>query len=228
LGHRAGGEGAFLGEEDALGDAVRQRRSVRRALDRAAPADVGALESRLLAWLDDDAKFGAPIELVSGDLALAFDEVHELEALAATARPLAAADKTLRELLDAAASTLAVKPVPVDVVAAMIPALRDHLSRGPRSTQATYVDLAVKRALLEGRHLQRRTVLGERRVRCVLELKGASVPVYLPEAAATHLPMFERFRAAVAVEVRAPQDQFEAAPIALVALALGRRLARSR
>jgi hypothetical protein len=47
-------------------------------------------------------------------------------------------------------------------------------------------------------------------------------PVYIPEDIAKKLPLFQRFRARVIVELYFQEDQYEAHPAALKVLALGR------
>jgi hypothetical protein len=48
------------------------------------------------------------------------------------------------------------------------------------------------------------------------------VPVYLPEAAAKKLPLYQRFKARLIAEVQLAVDQYETHPAALRVLAVGR------
>ena len=86
------------------------------------------------------------------------------------------------------------------------------------------------RLLGEGRGYERRALLGGPRIRALLMLPGAEAacPVYLPDALSTVLPMLAAFEAQVIAQAHPSQDQAEAHPVALEALALGRVVAVGR
>jgi hypothetical protein len=102
--------------------------------------------------------------------------------------------------------------------------IKEAFAQSNRAWSAGYLEASVERALLGHRLFQKRTILGKPRLRCLFMTAagGSPIPLYLPESLASHLPMFQRFRAAIAAEVQGQQDQYESHPAALLALALGR------
>ncbi len=70
-------------------------------------------------------------------------------------------------------------------------------------------------------------LFGETRIRADLTLGRATTPIYLPDSAASHLPMLPVFTIAALVELRPREDASEQSPTALLARAFGRVL-RSR
>jgi 1,6-anhydro-N-acetylmuramate kinase len=66
-------------------------------------------------------------------------------------------------------------------------------------------------------------VLGGTWIRAQLDATGGgAVPVYLDEALAERMPLFRRFAVRLIAEVHLAQDQFEAHPHALRAIAVAR------
>jgi hypothetical protein len=87
--------------------------------------------------------------------------------------------------------------------------------------------LQTERALIEGRHYQKRQVLGMNAIRALMHTTTGNssvkpAPVYIPEDIAKKLPLYHRFRARLIVELYFQEDQYESHPAALKALAIGR------
>jgi hypothetical protein len=80
----------------------------------------------------------------------------------------------------------------------------------------------VERALLAGRHYQKRDVLGEKHLRTLLWLPEEPQPfaVYIPPIVANRLPLARRFRVRLISEIHPAQDPLEKRDEALRALAL--------
>lgn len=106
----------------------------------------------------------------------------------------------------------------------------------PKSQASARLLAWIEKPLLEARAYDTRALGGFTWVRAVLrfdERQGpeeplTEVPVYLPESAAKRLPLFRRFSARVYGQVLWSQDQFERAPVAMIARAVGRISPRSR
>ncbi len=174
-----------------------------------------------------DGRFRAPLLVVPGELRFAFDTIEALRLTVSAALPFAPGDARLREALDLARELLATPWLtPLSHAAeALTQRVQEAFTQGGRPP--AYLGGVVDRALLERRAYQRRTVLGADRIRATLALPGeAPRPVYLPTEAAASLPMFPAFDARLLVEVHPPQDQAEASPVALKALAIGRVVPR--
>jgi len=80
--------------------------------------------------------------------------------------------------------------------------------------------------LLEGRRYQRKTLLGQKRIRALFTLPGggAPIPTYLPDALAEKLPLFRRFRAKAVVELRPQEELSERVAQSSIAFAPGRHV----
>jgi hypothetical protein len=169
----------------------------------------------------------APFLLLQGELELRFDEDLELRMVIEVASPLAANDKKLKELLDAADDALRTRALrSTDVLEGFITRLREAWGRANRHLSADYLAAQTERVLLNQRSYQLRSVLDASCIRSLLVSveMGGKMPVYLPQSAAGKLPLFSRFPARVLAEGHPQQDQYEAHPVALRAIALGRVL----
>jgi hypothetical protein len=225
-------EGEWLTGDEAFEDKkpVNDRRDLGRSLTRVPKSDVDGIGLVLGEAVNDEGVVAHPLVVVTGDLQLYFEEVEALKATVAVVSPLAAADKKLKDMVDAAAELLASDfKCTSSIAEGMATRLREAFGQVNRTLPATYVEQGVERILLEQRRYQKRTILGEPRLRCALFVNGAtanaaSVPAYLPESLEKELPMYQRFRVTLVAEARGQQDQYEASPYALVALALGRVL----
>jgi hypothetical protein len=115
---------------------------------------------------------------------------------------------------------------PAQVAEGMTARIRDAFQKARRGVAPDYLEAQTERALLERRAYQRRQVLGMTAIRGLLHSAISSsirpAPVYLPEDIAKKLPLFSRFRARMIAELYLQEDQYEAHPGALKALALGR------
>ncbi|MDI1484039.1 DUF2169 domain-containing protein [Polyangium sp. y55x31] len=167
-----------------------------------------------------------PLEVCEGELSLPFDPIEALKTTAATARPFAAGKEALSAAVQEAEGFIG-SPGYQNA-----PGLAERFTRNIREAYALSahglggddLDVLVARALCEGRHYQRRRVLGGNHLRALLRAPGERHPlvVYLPAAIADDLPLFGQFPARVLGEVHFAVDPEEKLPIALRAVALGR------
>jgi hypothetical protein len=172
----------------------------------------------------------APLVLLAGEISFGFDEVEEVRALVAAARP-ARADLSLAGLLDfaeeMARTELQGSP---EVAEGLCTSLRDAWAQANKVLPSGHLGQVVERALLHHRAYQRRTLLGRRWIRAVLSsppsAPAGGAPAYFPAAAATRLPLFRHFPARLLAEVLPRQDQAETSPVALRVLALVREISR--
>jgi hypothetical protein len=183
-----------------------------------------------LATAMEDGTFTPPLALVEGVLEFPFDEKETLKATMALVAPFTAGDKRLKEQSDTM-SELLKSPwlergsAGLEVYTAR---LREAFAQPARGLPPRYLEAHTERLLLEQRHYQKRTLLGQEWIRALLTPAPAgagateAIPTYLPERLAKELPMFQRFRARAIVEARLQLDQFEAHPSALRVVALGR------
>src|SRR6185369_17233615 len=169
--------------------------------------------------------FVPPLALASGELELPFDELETLKATVAVVTPLVGADKGLKETLDAINEVLATPGLKSSSgVEGLTQRLRDAFAQGKRALPQGYLDASVERMLLEQRHYQKRVVFGEPHLRAIFRPAGAAdaIPVYLPEALAPKLPIYQRFKSRVLAEIVPQEDQYESSPCALRAVGLAR------
>ena len=206
---------------------MEERREVFEILTHGAPKPHDAVQQTYLAAIRDDGKFVPPLVLVAGELSFFFDELETLKATVTTVSPLATPnDESLRAALENAkeflkAPGLSSAPAVSDGLTTRI---KEAFGQGRRSVPASYVDTHTERVLLEQRYYQKRAVLGEKYLRALLPLSGSSAPLptYIPESVSFRLPMYQRFRARLIVEVHQQEDQYESNPLALRVLALSR------
>lgn len=205
------------------------RRDVLLILARAAATDGEGVAAALSAGVHEDGKFAPPLVLVAGELRLPFGELETLKAMVTTATPFVPGDEPLKAALDAAKEFLAIpglspSPAVVEVIAGRI---REAFGRIKRAVPPGYVDAQTERALLEQRHYQKRMFKGEPHLRALLQAPGDRGPalVYLPEAVADKLPLYQRFGARIIAEAHLTVDQYEGHPYVLEALALAREMA---
>ncbi|MDI3284685.1 DUF2169 domain-containing protein [Polyangium sp. 15x6] len=167
-----------------------------------------------------------PLEVCEGELSLPFDPIEALKTTAATARPFAAGKEALSAAIQEAEGFIG-SPGYQNA-----PGLAERFTRNIREAYALGahglggddLDVLVARALCEGRHYQRRRVLGGNHLRALLRAPGERHPlvVYLPAVIADDLPLFGQFPARILGEVHFAVDPEEKLPIALRAVALGR------
>ncbi|MGK3990616.1 DUF2169 domain-containing protein [Sorangium sp. So ce136] len=216
---------------------AKDRRDVLAVLRGGDPAGVAGLAEELAAAMEDGT-FAPPLVLVDGALEFPFDEKQTLEATMALVAPFTAGDKRLKEQSDTIGELL--KSPWLEKGSAGLDGyttrLREAFVQTARGLPPGYLEAHTERLLLEQRHYQKRTVLGQAWIRALLTPAGPgagggagageAIPTYLPERLAKELPMFQRFRARAVVEVRLQLDQFEVHPSALRVVALGRVVGR--
>ena len=180
----------------------------------------------LAAGVRDDGRHVPSLVLIAGELSFPFDELETLKATVSTVSPLVGADENLKGTLDVARQFLEtpeLRSAP-GVSEGLTTRIREAFAQGRRAVAPGYLDAQTERVLLEQRQYQRRTLLGARFIRALLSLPGADAPVptYLPDSLSKRLPLFQRFKARLIVEVQLAVDQYETHPAALEVAALGR------
>jgi hypothetical protein len=156
-----------------------------------------------------------------------FDERETLRASIAVATPLAGNDEVLKGVIREAREFLSGGDLcPPPIIEGYTARLREAFSRIRKSLSSDVLETQVERALLEGRHYQKRQVLGMTAIRALLfssTTTGARpAPVYLPDDLARRLPMYTRFRTRMIAELYLQEDQYEQHPGALKVYAIGR------
>jgi len=196
-------------------------------LARGASQDVDQLESELAAAVRPGGKFVPPLLLLAGELVFPFDERETLRAAVSVASPVAGADEVLKSAIREAREFLSTADLcPAPIVEGYTARLREAFGRGRRSLSPEAFEGHIERALLEGRHYQKRQVLGGTAIRALLLTSTGTgarpAPVYLPEELAKRLPMYSRFRSRMIAELYLQEDQHEQHPGALKVYAIGR------
>jgi hypothetical protein len=199
-----------------------ERSDVLRVLSFGQPAEAAEIHRALAESLDELDELDPPIVLVAGELRPTFDEVEVLRATLAVVKQVAGGDKKVLASLAVGQEALAAPVAPRSETTLGIVRQIEHaassLSLPPR-----YVSAEVERVLIEGRKYKRRTLLGADRVRAELTPRsGEAMPLYLPESAATSLPLLAAFPVLALCEVIPREDLTEAHDEALLACALGR------
>ncbi len=208
---------------------AKDRRDILAVLRSGEPSGAAGLGEELAAAMEDGT-FTPPLALVEGVLEFPFDEKETLKATMALVAPFTAGDKRLKEQSDTVSELL--KSPWLERGSAGLEGyttrLREAFAQPARGLPPRYLEAHTERLLLEQRHYQKRTLLGQEWIRALLTPAAAggalaeAIPTYLPERLAKELPMFLRFRARAIMEARLQLDQFEAHPSALRVVALGR------
>lgn len=209
---------------------IEDMRDIFEILTKAASEDVVEVTDELASAVRPGNKFVPPLLLLAGELSFPFDERETLKAAVAIASPLATTDEAFKLAVKEAKEFLAggdEQMMPAALAEGHTNRIRETFQRSRRSVPADTLDLQMDRTLLEGRHYQKRQVLGMNAIRALIHTTtGQSsvkpAPVYIPEEIAKKLPLYQRFRARVIVELYFQEDQYEAHPAALKALAIGR------
>jgi hypothetical protein len=203
---------------------VEEQREVFEILARGGVTGEEGVAAALAGAVREDGRLVQPFVLVAGEIAFPFDELQALKATISAAAPYAGADPEARGLLDLAKEFLGSPGQP------SAPAVAEGLATRIRETfdkrslvPPGFLDAQVGRALVQGRHFQRRSLLGGPHVRALLQGGGGAqaIPAYLPEGAAAKLPAAERLRIKMLALVHPTLDQHETHPAALRAVALG-------
>lgn len=191
-----------------------------------------AITSGGIAWtvveaVNDKGRFTAPLVLIAGELRFPFDELEVLKATIVAATPMSGSDKRLKDSIDALNELVSLSYLQgsTTVTGRLLQQLKEQFVQSNRSLPADYLDAYVERSLLEQRRYQIRKVFGGELIRAQLapaSAQEAPVPVYLPKDLAEKLPMVTSMKARIIAEAHPQQDQYEASPYALRAIAIGR------
>jgi hypothetical protein len=205
--------------DDARSREDRDRADVLRVLSFAEPIALPRARGLVEEAFADPNQLDLPIAVIAGALAPAHDELEVLRATLAVASPLASANKDLKAALKRVEEALGSGFAPgAEMVITLLREVEEAAG-----TMGGHVRGSVQRIAVDGRRYKLRTVLGEARIRAELTTRGGeSLPVYIPEAVATRLPMLPSFPVVLVAELRPREDAQEAHPEALVAFAVGR------
>lgn len=206
---------------------VKDRNDIFGILAEASAQGPHQLDELVVKATSPKGRFEPPLAVVAGELSPVFEEAEVLKAIFEAVAPFLQTDKRLKDAVDAALeaqkSPFVERSGPAS--AALGTRVREAFAvQSAKSLPPGYLESQIERILVESRRYQRRAVLGEPRILTRLLQGDATqpVPIYLPEALATKLPLFARFPARLFVEVHLQQDQYEPHPYALRALALAR------
>ncbi|EYF08104.1 DUF2169 domain-containing protein [Chondromyces apiculatus] len=205
---------------------IEDRREAFEILVRASATDAEGMEEALGGAVRSDGKLIPPLRTLAGELIFPFDETEALKVTVAAVTPFVGSDETLRAAVTTAQDFLKVpdlRSAPA-VAEGLMARVVEAWNGGKRPTPQGYLEAQTERALLEGRCYQRRKVLGGKQLRALAQTAGAQMllPVYLPDALADGLPLYQRFRVRAIVEVHPQVDQYEVQPLCLKVLALAR------
>lgn len=205
---------------------IEDRREVFELLVRGTQTDARGIDEALASSRRTDGKLVPPLVLVEAELEVQLDEFEGLKAAATTAAPLVTpADEGLRAAVEAADAFfnrpgLLATPA---VCEGLHTRVREAFVREKRALQADYLDTQVERALLTGRHYQKRQVLGGVFLRAYLWMGGEkdAYLAYVPEELTRKLPIRRRFAVRVIADVYPNVDQYEERALVLKVLAVG-------
>jgi hypothetical protein len=208
---------------------IEDTRDIFEILVRGASQDVDQLNDELVAAIRPGQKFVPSLLLLAGELTFPFDERETLKAAVAVATPMAGADEGLRNAVREGREFLTSPDqlCPGSIIEGYTIRIREAFQRGRRTLGPEALDQQIERALLEGRHYQKKQVLGMTAIRALLGTQSGSssvrpAPAYIPEDLAKKLPLFQKFRARLICELYLQEDQYEPHPAALKVLAIGR------
>lgn len=223
-------DGAPLALLDIDGlDGADEARVVRCLADETL-ADVKAIDAALLAGTHHAGRFLAPIVLVDGELAFAYDAVETLKLTVTTALPFAAGDDDLTAALKAAGDFLASPGAvqPRSVADSLSQRVRGAFTRAKRPVPAEYLEREVQRALVEQRRNRVALYAAAPHARALTTLAGERNPLltFVPAAALDYLPLTSKFRCRALAEATPLVEEYESHPFALRIVALARVLTR--
>jgi hypothetical protein len=205
---------------------MEDRAQAHAILDRAAPLGFEGLLDAVARAAKKRAQFVPPVELCEGELALPFDEIEALKTTVAAAKPFVAGHEGLGAATSEAEAFLGMPghPHAPGLAQSFTLKIREAYALGTHALSGDDLDKLVARSLCEGRHYQKRRLLGGPHLRALLHVLGERDPmvVYLPAAIADELPLFPRFPTRILAEVHFAVDPQEKLPIALRAITLGR------
>ncbi len=207
---------------------AKDRREVTGVLARGKPEPPYGLPAALRRGIDEDGSFTPPLVLLEGTLILLFDEIEALKTMLDAASPYVVTDDhRLKQAIDAAQE--AIRSPWIQKAGLFAERLRkeieDSFASGKRPISVKELRASVHRLLLEARHYQKTSPLGQPWIRAAWKPSGEPlVTAYLPMGPARRLPLFESFPARIIAEVRPRMELSEAADLALRVVALGRTL----
>src|SRR5262249_42212999 len=137
---------------------IEDRREIFEILIKAEVTDPEGVNDAMNSGIRDDGKFVPPLVMVAGEVFFPFDELAMLKVTVTTVTPLVGQDENLRSTVDVAKDflkmpDLATAPAVSDGLTTRI---KDAFGQGKRMVAPGYLDQQTERALLEGRHYQRR------------------------------------------------------------------------
>jgi hypothetical protein len=204
----------------------KDRRDALAILSKGDALDAEGIEAALIRAMEVEGGFIPPLVVAGGELELQFDELETLKATLAAVSPHAATNKKLKEVVDATTELFKAPWAQGanSVLEELTEQLRNAFAQGQKDRPAGYLDGHVERTLLDHRHFQKRTVLGQPRLRCLFSsgMSAARIPAYLPESLGKDLPAFRRFPVRLIAEVRPRAEQQDVHIAAMRVVALGR------
>jgi hypothetical protein len=207
-------------------DEIEDRRDIFEILARGDAQDANGIEAGLDRSVRQDGKVVPPLLLVFGDLAFPFDDTEMLKAHAAVIAPFSQGDEKLTSEVTLVQDFLSTAEY--SCALPMIEALGNRLwgafARAKRAVDADTLRSHADHALLRKRKLQHREVFGGEQIRALYHATSNSppIPTYLPKMLTAILPMYQRIRARMVVEVHLAVDQHENSSLALRVVALAR------
>ena len=195
-------------------------RSVFELLTYAPPTSIESLGTVLREAVRQDGKLAPPLAVVAGHLRLVHDPVAKLELTAKLLEPFRGGNAELAQAL------AGMQPYIQEPRGAMggadalsqqlFTAARTHLPGMPPE----HFETTVERLLVEERRHTKRDLLGNPQVLARVD----GIPAYLPEAAASALPLCAHLTVRLLVEIHPRLDDAESHPIALAVRAIARTL----
>ncbi len=207
------------------------RREVFEVMAEASPSGYEGLAAALRSGCREDGKFVPQLVLVRAELSTPFDAKARLKAMITTVKPLLADDADASDLGAAVANAerflgAADELVSKSVLEGYAHQIQQAFEAEDRPLPKHYLGDETSRVLLNHRMYDQRILLGDAHLRSLLHFVGIDepVPTYLALDLTKRLPLYRRFRVRVVAEVLPQEDDSEAAPLALRALALARVL----
>ena len=215
------------GLDDQFEGVAKDRGDLFEVLVRAEPTPLGNLQSRVDLATDEHGMFEPPLLVVAGELTFPFDPIQRLRATVTVLTPLSLGDKQLRPLIEEAEELLEASWLEGshDVADQLVVRLEREAGKGKRAMSPEVLGNKTEKLLLEQRAYQERKLYGASWLRSLLAERGQPpVVCYLPASLRDSLPLYARFAARLLVELDLREDQAEASPLALKALAVARTL----
>lgn len=209
----------------------KDRRDVLRVLRGAPSVDPAGVGEAIEEAIDEEGSFSPPLVIAAGTLQVTFDDLESVKAHVAAVIPFSISDRKLKETVDSVNEILGTPGFQCTpgIAETLRGRVREAFAPCAKNAPANYLDSTSERMLLERRHYQKRTVLGQSCVRALWlhPLGKAPIPTYLSEEAAKELPLFQSMEIRMLVEAHPQLDQYEPHTHALRGVALARVMRRS-